>query len=211
MLKIEALITVSALMLASLASVPVLAAYCGHDEQAGGTYCSMKVASGTPDSDASSAALATKYVEYCREDEFDGAAACIIVKEEQETLDVEIEFQRGFDGAWLLVISSYFDQMEELNKSLEIKVDEGPVRSFKSAGGSAVYRGEDDIVTVRELFYVDMPLLEGIAAARTRVWFRLKHEDGAQRDLQMEASAFSPLKRFIAEASSAFGEPAPGD
>jgi hypothetical protein len=206
--NIGVLASTAALLLAVVTSGPVLAAYCTHDAPTGGTYCRMKVATGTPDSDA--AALATKYVEYCREDEFDGAEVCVVIAETQEPLDVEIEFHRAAGGAWLLVISSYFDQMEEMSESLEIKVDEGPVRSFRGSGGSRGYQGEDPIITVRQLFPVDMPLLEEIAGAGTQIWFRFKQEDGSQRDLIMQASEFSVLEQFIAEAGAAFGDSAPG-
>lgn len=194
-----------------LASATDLGAYCKPDTQGGGTYCSMKVASGTPHSGASAGALATKYVEYCREDEFDGAEVCVIIAEKQEPLDVEIDFQRAANGAWLLVISSYFDQMEELSELVEIKVDEGPVRSFKTSGGARGYHGDDAIITVRQPIVVDISLLEVIADAEKQVWFRFKQEDGTLRDLRMGASAFSLLERFIAEASSAFGDLRPGD
>jgi len=171
----------------------------------------MTVATGTPDMYQRSEIMDTEYVDYCRIDEFDGAEVCILVAELQRPLDVEITFIRAVNGAWLISISTYFEQLEEFSETLEAKVDGGPVISFQGAGGSRGYHGEDPIITVRQAFTVSKRVLEGLAAAQNQVWFRFNQKDGSHRDLKMKASSFSLLSLFIAEASSAYGGVAPND
>lgn len=190
---------------------PVAASYCEHNAQAGGMYCMMTVATGTPDMHQRSEIMDTEYVDYCRIDEFDGAEVCILVAELQRPLDVEVAFIRAAGGGWLISVSTYFEQLEEFSETLEAKVDGGPVILFQGAGGSRGYQGEDPIIIVKQTFAVSKRILEGLAAAQNQVWFRFNQKDGSHRDLKMKASSFSLLSLFIAEASSAYGGVAPND
>ena len=165
----------------------------------------MAVASGTPSADDRVQLLDTRSVEYCREDEFDGARICVLVMEPQAPIDASIEFHRATTGRWVVMATFYTGDPAPAFESLRVKVDDGPPMFMRGSGGASGSMGEGDF-NVRGLFTADRAQLEAISTARNQVWFRFSLEDGSTKDLKMAASHFALLNLFIAEASSAFGE-----
>jgi hypothetical protein len=193
------------LVLAQLCCQAAAASYCEESARTGEVYCRMAVSSGTPSPDERAQLLDTRSVEYCREDEFDGARKCVLIMEQQAPVDASIEFHRATNGRWLLVAIVYTGDPAPGFESLQVKVDDGPPVFLRGSGGGRSSMGDGDF-TVRGLFAADREQLEAISTARNQVWFRFSLEDGSTKDLKMAASHFALLNLFIAEASSAFGE-----
>jgi hypothetical protein len=180
------------------------ASYCEDNPQTGEMYCRFYVATGTPETTDDSETL-LQWFEYCRTDEFDGEEICIVMGEKSEPLDVEIEFTKANKFSWLLIVTNYFDQMEDFSDSIEIRVDDSPVRSLNGAGGNRSKTGKDAYVRVRQIFQADKKLFEDIAGAESLVWLRFNQKDGSHRDLKLDASYFSSLDKFLLEVESVHG------